>query len=159
MTLSDTAKAFTIKYAQPGPEDRAESLKKFKAKIAPWLSGSYKILANIGSELTPEVVNDPKHLYNVYDQSSGNIAETYAKVKKLMGSIYSNYQRENYKIETMDQVLNQLQAVIAANPQYKTNPLFKLKKNTQYSFDDCVKAMRALCKQHLESEKSRPSNT
>lgn len=159
MTLAKTARAFTAKYAQTSPEEQAENLKKFKEKIQPWLAGSFRILANIGSELTPEVVNDPNHVFNINDQSSGNILSTYNNVKKYMSDIYKNIGNEKYTLKRLDQTLSTVAAVIASNPQYKTNPLFLLKKNTQYNFDECIKALRALVKQQIAAGVSGTSNT
>ena len=158
MTLAKTARAFTAKYAQTSPEEQAENLKKFKEKIQPWLDGSFRVLANIGSELTPEVVNNPNHPFNIADQSSGNISTTYNNVKKYMTDIYKNIKNEKYTLKRLDETLGVVAAVIASNPQYKTNPLFMMKKNTQYNFDDCIKSLRALVKQQIAAGVSGTSN-
>lgn len=157
MTLAKTARAFSAKYAQTSPEEQADALKKFKEKLQPWLDGSMRVLANIGSDLTPEVVNNANHPYNITDQSSGNILSTYNNVKKIMADIYKNISHPNYSLKRLDQSLNNMAAMMASNPQYKTNPLFLLKKNTQYNFDECVKSMRALVKQQMTAAVAAPS--
>lgn len=159
MTLAKTARAFSAKYAQTSPEEQADALKKFKEKLQPWLDGSMRVLANIGSDLTPEVVNNANHPYNIADQSSGNILSTYNNVKKIMTDIYKNISHPNYSLKRLDQSLNNMAAMMASNPQYKTNPLFLLKKNTQYNFDECVKSMRALVKQQMTAAFAAPSIT
>ena len=159
MTLAKTARAFSAKYAQTSPEEQADALKKFKEKLQPWLDGSMRVLANIGSDLTPEVVNNANHPYNITDQSSGNILSTYNNVKKIMADIYKNISHPNYSLKRLDQSLNNMAAMMASNPQYKTNPLFLLKKNTQYNFDECVKSMRALVKQQMTAAVAAPSIT
>ena len=118
-----------------------------------------RVLANIGSDLTPEVVNNANHPYNITDQSSGNILSTYNNVKKIMADIYKNISHPNYSLKRLDQSLNNMAAMMASNPQYKTNPLFLLKKNTQYNFDECVKSMRALVKQQMTAAVAAPSIT
>ena len=152
-------RAFSAKYAQTSPEEQADALKKFKEKLQPWLDGSMRVLANIGSDLTPEVVNNANHPYNITDQSSGNILSTYNNVKKIMADIYKNISHPNYSLKRLDQSLNNMAAMMASNPQYKTNPLFLLKKNTQYNFDECVKSMRALVKQQMTAAVAAPSIT
>jgi len=141
MSIEKLSGKLSHKIAQSSPEDDEAFIKKTKNQLAPWFNGMSKILMNLQAT-AEEVGNDIEHKWNKLDQSSGNVLTSFNTIKKQIGYIAKNLQNPKLSIKKVQEVINYVESIEKANPTYKSHPLYLIKANSQYSFDQCLTASK-----------------